>query len=94
MSHAGHAAENHQLGVLMGSGAWGKLRYEVPWTLADLFATSGLSQIDFIEILLQHVTQAGSVGYPPGVCCCGGPLVPPAGIEPATHGLKVHCSAN
>lgn len=36
----------------MGSGAWGKLRYEVPWTLADLFATSGLSQIDFIEILL------------------------------------------
>lgn len=52
MSHAGHAVENHQLGVLMGSGAWGKLRYEVPWTLADLFATSGLSQIDFIEILL------------------------------------------
>ena len=52
MSHAGHAAENHQLGVLMGSGAWGKLRYEVPWTLADLFATSGLLQIDFIEILL------------------------------------------
>ncbi len=46
-----------------------------------------------VAVLRDQVGADDAVYFARSVVGCG-QRVPPAGLEPATHGLKVHCSAN
>lgn len=84
-----HRVTRKRLGEVLGvtgPAVGRKLRGETGWSLNDLYVAAAYFGVT-VSQLLPHRTDEAEPGFEPAP-------VPPAGFEPATHGLKVHCSAN
>ena len=87
-----HRVTRKRLGEVLGvtgPAVGRKLRGETGWSLNDLYAAAA-----YFGVTVSPATAPQNRRDGTRFRACPSPLVPPAGFEPATHGLKVHCSAN
>ena len=52
------------------------------------------ADLDATKKILGHEKTRKTLGFTGSGCLVDTPLVPPQGLEPWTHGLRVRCSTN